>query len=265
MKMTVFIAGIALLSGCATNSITGRQQILAIPSVQAAYADARFALTAGVQQVASVLPCAQDCAGGEGIAKFSRRVMDIGAKLEAAARKDFPEAIERIGQFQIEVSDSRGMDTRSSAGGRIVLDAGLARLDPTDTVLGFLIAREMAHVIAQHAEEDSGASLVLSALGTLLLPGFNLIIRYAVTTVASSALKGSWAADQLREADEIAVALLERTGVSAPYIALDLENGVKRVLLPDDDWGMRYLESTQRVVEMAVNGALPPSYSASGN
>jgi predicted Zn-dependent protease len=265
MKRTALIVGVALLSGCATHPITGRQQILAAPSVQAAYAEARFAVSAGVQRVASVLPCAQECGDAESVADFSRRVAEIGAKLEAAVRAESPDSLERIGQFQIEVSDGRGMSTTSSAGGRIMLDAGLARLEPTDTVVAFLIAREMGHVIARHAEEDSGASLAFSVLGSLLLPGFNLIIRYAVTTLASSALKGSWAADQSREADEIAVTLLERTGISAPYVALDLESGVKQKLLPEDDWGERYRESMRRVVEIAVNGASPPSYTASGN
>jgi predicted Zn-dependent protease len=262
MKTIALVAGVALLSGCATHPITGRQQIIAVPSVQTAYADAHFAVTAGVQRVASVLPCVQDCGGAGSVAAFSRRVTAIGAKLEDAARTESPECFERIGQFQIEVSDTGAMATRSSAGGRILLDAGLATLEPTDTVLAFLIAREMAHVIARHAEEDSGASLALSVLGSLVLPGFHLIVRYAVTTLASSALKGTWAADQLREADEIAVTLLERTGIAAPYIALDLESGMKHKLLPDDEWGERYRESTQRVIEIAVNGASPPSYTA---
>jgi hypothetical protein len=265
MNRPAVLLGVALLSGCATNPVTGRNQVLALPAVQTAYADASFALSAGIQRIGPVPPCDKDCGDAEDMARFARRVTTIGARLESAARDEAPELFKRIEGFQIEVDESLGVRTASSAGGRIVLGTELASLEPTDTVIAFLIAREMAHVIGRHAEEDSGASLVMSALGMILLPGFSLILRYVATTVASSALKRSWATDQQREADEIAVALLERSGISAPYIALELESGVKRARLPDDEWGARYRESTQRVIEMAVNAASPtPHYAAIG-
>ena len=265
MYRTAVLAGLTVLSGCSTHPITGREQILALPALQAAHAETRFALTTGVQRIAAALPCMQDCGEAERLAAFARRTAAIGAMLEAAARDKAPDLFERIKGFQIEVNDNLGIGTGSSAGGRIALGAGLAGLEPTDTVLAFLIAREMAHVIARHAEEDSGASLVFSVLGMLLLPGFSLILRTLATTLGSSVLKSSWAADQLREADEIAVALLQRTGTPALHIALALETGLKRTLLPDDEWGAGYLDSTQRVVMIAVNGASPPTYTASGN
>jgi hypothetical protein len=119
----------------------------------------------------------------------------------------------------------------------------------------------MAHVIARHAEENSGASMVFSALG-MLLPGINVIVRFVTSTLGSGALKGSWAMQQQREADEIAIALLERAGLSAFSVARALESGVKRARLPDDEWGARYFESTQRV---ALIAASPPRYAAFDN
>jgi Zn-dependent protease with chaperone function len=215
-----------------------------------------FAVARGVQGIAATPACGQDCASAEYFAEFARRVAAISARLEKGARDIDSELFERIGEFQIETSDALGVGTGSSAGGRIVLGTGLAALEPTDAVIGFLVAREMAHVIARHAEENSGASIVFSALG-MLLPGVNVIARFLATKVGANALAGSWEVQQQREADEIAMTLLEYTGLTARTVALELDVGIKRAGLPDDEWGRRYLESAQHVELIAAS---PPRY-----
>lgn len=251
------LLGVALLSGCATHPITGREQILALPAVQTVHADVGFALSAGGERIAASPPCEPECGSVDDLARLAGRVEAIGTQLETAARGMAPDLFARIGGFQLEVNDGIGVATGSSASGRIALGSGLAGLEPTDTVIAFLIAREMAHVIARHAEEDSGASLVLSALGMLLLPGLNVIARFIATTAGANVLKGSWAKTQQREADEIAVALLERSGLPVLSVARDLESGVRRARLPDDDWGARYRESTRRVSLKAAAAPAP--------
>ena len=261
MRIFALLSGLALLSGCATHPLTGRDQILALPAVQVAHAELGFALFTGAQSLAAVQSCEQDCGSAEDLARFAGRVETIGTQLEASARDMSPELFGRIDRFQIEVDAALGVGTGSSAGGRIALGSGLAVLEPADTVIAFLIAREMAHVIARHAEENSGASIVFSALG-MLLPGINVIVRFVASALGSGALKSSWATQQQREADEIALALLARTGLPAPDVALGLETGVKRARLPDDEWGARYVESTQRV---ALIAASPPRYAGLGD
>ncbi len=260
MNMRILLLGLALLSGCSTHPITGRDQILTLSAVQVAYADMDFALSAAAQHITAPPSCEQDCGSAAERASFAGRVKTIGTQLEAPARDMAAELHNRIGSFRIEVNGALGIGTGSSASGRIALGAGLAGLEPTDTVIAFLIAREMAHVIARHAEENSGAAIVFSALG-MLLPGVNVIVRFIATTLGSGALKGSWATQQRREADEIALALLERTGLPARSVALSLESGVNRARLPDDDWGARYFESTQRV---ALIAAATPRYAGVG-
>jgi hypothetical protein len=248
---------LALLPGCSTNPITGRDQILALPDVQAAHAEAGFALFAGARRIVDSPPCAQDCSNAAERARFAGRVETIGARLNDAARGLSPESISRINRFQFEVSDSLGAGTASSARGRVAIGYGLVPLTPTDTMLGFLMAREMAHVIARHAEEDSGATLLFSALGHLLLPGINVILRMVATTVGSQALKSSWATAQQREADEIAVALLERAGVPVFNLAVDLQGNAPRATAPGESWAAAYLESARRVAEIAVMKPMP--------
>ena len=67
----------------------------------------------------------------------------------------------------------------------------------------------------------------------------------------SGAITGSWAGKQRREADEIALALLGRTGRSATRVAESLAEGLKKVRLPEGDWAARYVESTERVMLLA--------------
>jgi Zn-dependent protease with chaperone function len=252
MKVTFFLLVLAMLSGCATHPITGRTQILALPAVQSAYADADYALSATARRISVWSPCEPDCGSTLGEASLALRAAAIGAELNAAAREISPDLPGRIDRFEIEVDDALGVGTGSSAGGRIVLGSGLAGLEPTNTVIAFLIAREMAHVIARHAEENSGASMLFSVLG-FLLPGFNVVARFVATTLGSGALKSSWAAEQQREADTIAVLILQRAGLPAPVVAEALERGIARDRLSDDEWGARYLESAQRVAKIAAS------------
>lgn len=256
MKLAALLPGLALVCGCATHPITGREQILALPAVQVAHADVGFALSTGARLIAAPPPCEQDCGSVEGQAKFAGRVETIGTQLETPARSMSPELFERIDRFQVEVNETLGVGTASSAGGRIALGSELAALQPTDTVIAFLLAREMAHVIARHAEENSGAAIVTSVL-CVLLPGISAIARFVASTLASSALKGSWATQQQHEADEIAVALLARTGRSVLSVAFGLESAAKHARLPDNEWGARFVESAERVALMAAS---PPRY-----
>lgn len=254
MHVAALLVGLVLLSACSTHPITGRDQILAVPAVQLAYAEVGFALSAGIQLIAPRPSCEPGCGAGERLASFAGRVAALGAQLQTCAREMSPELFERIDGFRIEVNDQPEVSTGSSAGGRIVLGSGLAGLEPTDTVIAFLIAREMAHVIARHAEENSGASIAVSALG-MLLPGINMVARFVASRLGSNALQRSWAAEQRREADEIAISLVERSGLSLLNVALGLESGIKRARLPEGEWGARYLDSTRRVVLLAESKA----------
>lgn len=261
MRIPALLLALALLPACSTHPVTGREQILALPAVQAAYAEAKFAAFTVAQSLVSAPACAQDCQRVDDPARFARRIERIGAQLEPAARALSPDLEGRIGGFRIEVSDALGVGTAASAGGRIALGSGLAALEPTDAVLAFLVAREMAHVIARHGEENSGASLLFSALGAFL-PGVNVVLRFAATTLGSNALVNSWAQQQQREADRIAVALLWRIGLPVIEVADSLEIGVLHARLPDSDWGARYLDSLQHVAWMAALPAPAPVQSA---
>lgn len=263
----LWVSGLAVLAGCALNPSTGRDQLIVLPAAQIAHADMSFDLAAAAHGLGPSSPCARTnssepvkgaavspCPSVENIAKFARQVDRIAAELETQARSLAPELFTRIRAFHVGVETDIGAGTASSAGGRIALDSNLAALDPTDDVVAFLIAREMGHVIARHGEEDSGARMAFSAL-TALIPVGGLIVKFAASMLGSQALKTTWAERQRREADELALALLERCHRSPGIIALNLRAGLNRERLPQGDWGAYFAQSIERVDSIAL--ALP--------
>ena len=246
---------LACLAGCSTNPVTGRDQIVSVPAAQV-HADIGFALSTGARRLVLPQPCGPTCRDEDTLAKFIVRVALVSAELEIAARALSPDALGRIESFRVAVDPELGVATGSSAGGRIALGSGISQLEPTDDVIAFLIAREMAHVIARHDEEDSGARIFASAL-TTVIPGFSLVVKFLASALGGGALMQTWAAEQRREADDIAVALLERTGRSAAVVAESLAAGLKHDRLPGGEWSARYSESAARVALLAE---LPPRY-----
>ncbi len=177
------------------------------------------------------------------------------AELTAEAQILAPEVFDRIAGFDIRIESDLGAGSASSAGGRIVLDAGLAALNPTDDVVAFVIAREMGHVIARHGEENSGAKMAFSAL-TAIIPGAALV-RFAASMLGAGVLKASWAEGQRREADELAMQLLAGSGRPARVIALNLQSGLTRRYLPAGDWGRYFEQSMDRVAALALQPPVP--------
>lgn len=263
------ILAFALLTGCSTNPNTGREQFLALPAVHAVQAKMGFSLLAGGLPLVPSAACGRvsptgpqaaatglRCAEAEQTAKFVRQVERIGTELAAEARVFAPELFQRIDDFQIGVHQDMNGGTGSSARGRIVLSSELSRLDPTDDVVAFLIAREMGHVIARHDEEDAGVRMVFSAL-TALIPGFSVIGKFAASSLGALGFTRTWATQQRREADEIALALLERTDRSRAVIALNLRAGLNREQLRAGQWDTQFAESADWVSSMVRERRAP--------
>jgi Zn-dependent protease with chaperone function len=258
------VAGIAVFAGCTVNPNTGRNQLIASSPAQIAHADVGFALAAAAQGLAPASSCARNirsaplasvtfpaCPSEETTARFARQVERIGAELSTEARGLAPELFTRISAFRIGIETDIGAGTASSAGGRIAVSADLAALDPTDDVVAFLIAREMGHIIARHGEEDAGAQMAFSALSAIVPIG-GLIARLGASMLGSQALKTTWAERQRREADELALALLDRCQRSPAIIALNLRAGLKRERLPEGEWGAYFSQSIERIDAIAL-------------
>lgn len=133
-----------------------------------------------------------------------------------------------------------------------------------------MLAREIGHVVAQHHEENTGTSLIVSLIATLLAPvtevlkvlasvysGATAAAASASVTAASFAsskvLVASYRPRQLDEADRIALALLGATGVGAREVATGFSQAILQA--QDDQWILDLRRSIEGLTASARNAS----------
>ena len=212
------------------------------PSVAALHADLKFSVTTPARAAAG------DDAAPAGL--LTRQAQRLVPALEAAARGLHPGMMARIGNFDVYVAESNDVETRSSSTGKVALHAGLAPLQLTDDALAFVIAREMGHVLAGHQEDNSTASLVTSVVMNLLLPGSGLL-KSALSMATSEAVSAAGGERQVREADEIAVRLLETAGYHMRDLRLSLALDASEERMGDGSWAKSFRTSVTAILANA--------------
>lgn len=252
-----------LLGGCVATSGSGRTQFVAPQPIGAAYSEASLQRSLLLSDTRA---CRPDTCGA--VAAFNRRLLYVGERLVRAAADEVRE--QPIPRVDIRLLDTTEHGTASSAAGTVVVHGGTRELDPGEPALAFLLAREIGHVIAGHHHEDSATNLAFSIVGTLLLPVGNILRGAAAaltasdgiaaaTTAASylgaSAYKATYRADQLREADLLALQLATRAGWSLEEIAESLAAVAPR--LRDEGWSGELLVSKVRLDQMTAGPPWP--------
>jgi Zn-dependent protease with chaperone function len=255
MRFTRIIVATASISmaGCATEPSGEREKLTALP-LAAAHSDITFMLTTGSRQPA---PCADAavCANrGEAatspLTPFAAQVQRIAGALQRGARDLYPDLALRIPSlaengFDIYVAADDEPGSVSSASGRIALNAALGELQPYDDWLAFVIAREMAHVIARHHEENSSASIAVSVIMNILLPGSGLL-KSAASTIGSAFAASGNRNQQAAEADAIAINLLRAAGFSLQDIALSL--AIAPAVPDGGSWSRGFRKSSDEII-----------------
>lgn len=178
---------------------------------------------------------------------FLHQLRRVVSGLQVAAAGMFPDAVQRAGSFDAFVADSDDLLATSSATGQIALNAAFVALKPTDDWLAFVVAREMAHVIAGHHANNSTASMATSLVMNLVLPGSGLL-RSALSFVGAQLASFSGRDRQAGEADEIAIRLLEAAGYTQKSLALNLALGPGDEQLSRTSWGRSFSVSARRLI-----------------
>lgn len=222
--------------------------------IAAMHADLKFSMLSA--------PRASTGEGNDKLLMLERQIRRVAAPLETAARGLFPVMMRRINAFEPYVAQAEHIETRSSAAGKIAINHGVGRLAPTDDWIAFVLAREMGHVLAGHHESNSTASIVTSVIMNLLLPGSSLI-KSAISAAGSEVAAASNAPQQVREADEIAVRLLEAAGYDLRAVALSLATGPSAADLGEGAWSEKLAQSSAQFIAKA-RPAAPPVAAASG-
>ena len=253
------------LSSCASSSSNGRMQMTAPSKVSAVYSEWNMKL-ALVTEANTGSPCAgARCSLDRA---FDQRVLRIGTGLAKVAFEAYPDLNQRFEKFEFIIAEKANPGTVSNSSGKVVIFRGVQKLILGDEELAFLIAREMAHVIALHHDENSATTIMFSVLAAAAMPISNLIsgsaalVQTGSTSVLSTATASlasfigskvtiaSYEPDQLHEADIIAMGLLSKLGWNRNDIAGALIASTR--VMGDDSWSTNLRISAEDVLLLAA-------------
>lgn len=268
---------VLVLCACAT-SPQGRQKITTPAPISDVYSDAEMRLDLatipGIQT-----PCIdEEC---ELNRTFDEQVQQQGARIASAAYDAHPDLIKRISHFEFEVAEKKDPGITSNASGKIVILRGTQQIGLNEEALAFVIAREMGHVISQHHDENTTTRIMLSVAAGLLFPALHLfgntaaIAQATSASTATSTMLATTAAstatsylsaklvlnnlkpEQLSEADQVALDLLERMGWSHQDLAQSLENSAE--FEPSNAWSEEFRFSAAQVRSLeSASDAIEP-------
>jgi Zn-dependent protease with chaperone function len=234
-RMIALLACAVLLGACTTSPTSGRPQFNLLPDpLETAVPDLRF-------EVKTLLAtgggyCREEenpCPAKEAAEHLARRIAPIAARLGNKATELSSEMAQRVPQVEVFVVPGESVSVSSSAGGKIAVGGGLARLDLSDTDLALALAREFGRLAAAHHRESTSAGLAVSLIaGSPLTSAYlatsiiaDLIFPMGALAKAGISLLASLGTEQLveasqqDEADAFAAKLLPAAGYDLRQLA----------------------------------------------
>lgn len=253
-----------ILAGCASDTHGDRAVLSAPTAVSEVYSQANL------QVMLATTATAPECidAECEQRARFDVRVAQVGAEVAVAAYQAHPELSERVPALTFTVIDKTEPGTGSTASGHIVVLRPVGGIVRSDDALSFVLAREVGHVVAQHHEQNTGTSLIISVLATVVAPVVNvaklLAVVYSGTTSAAAASASLTAASfasskaiiesyrprQREEADAIALNLVGKLGFDARSVTAGFDE--EELKTPQTRWMRDLSASVSKLSEIAV-------------
>ncbi len=271
-RAVALFACTALLVGCTTSPTSGRAQFNILPgALETTVPDLRFdvktLLAAGREF------CKEEespCPAQEAAEKLAQRIAPIAERLGTLTAELSPELVTRVPHVEVFVVPNDAPSVSSSAGGKIAVSAGLARLDLSDAELALALAREFGRLAAAHHRESTSAGLAVSLvagspltsaylatsiLADIIFP-MGALAKIGISLIASMGTEQLVEASQQTEADEFAGKLLLAAGYDLRELA------TARPDAPDSavkiGWLPNYFASRTRVASMAP----PPELAA---
>ena len=145
---------LAMLSGCATNAMTGRSQLMLVSEKSA------------IAQSSQLYSTMIDGYGKKGKvstdAAINARVQNITNRLVEQAILYRPDS--QNWQWQVNVVEDDAINASCMPGGKMVVFTGLLnKIEPTDDELAQVMGHEIAHALANHGAEKMSMQMVSNA------------------------------------------------------------------------------------------------------
>jgi predicted Zn-dependent protease len=264
MLRAAAVVACTMLAGCASSTHSDRAALAAPTAVSEVYSQANL------QVMLATTATAPECVDAEceQRARFDVRVAQVGAELAIATYQAHPELSERVPALSFSVVDKTEPGTGSTASGHIVVLRPVSGIARSDDALSFVLAREVGHVVAQHHEQNTGTSLIISLLATVVAPVVNvaklLAVVYSGTASAAAASASMTAASfagskaiiesyrprQREEADAIALKLVGKFGFDARSVTAGFAEEELRT--PQTRWMRDLSASVNKLADVAV-------------
>lgn len=208
---------------------------------------------------------------------FDTKIQQFGLELSERAYAKYQNLKKDVPEFAFSVAEKSELALASNKLGHVVVFRGVQDLSLSDNALKFLLAREMAHVIAKHHDKNISTKLLISALTAVAFPAVAIVaanqaaaevstVTSIVTSAASTAtsLVGSEVAiarlkpRQLLEADKIAFELTQEDNVdlislSAELNLQDPQTNWEKDLLKTQDYLAQQKDAQSNIGEVDLN------------
>lgn len=213
----LFIGLSFIMSGCATNSVTGRSQLMLV-SEQSAIAQSESAYSSLISGLGESGQLSKD-------KKLIARVQKITDRLITEAVAYRPEA--KDWKWSIEVIDEpETVNAFCMAGGKMAIYTGLInKVEPTDDEIAQVMGHEISHALASHSAEKMSVRLAAELAVVAVTATANQENKQVANDVSSLAaltlitLPNSREAES--EADRIGIELAAKAGYD-PHAAVTL-------------------------------------------
>jgi len=217
-----------------------------------------FLLPLAAEPVASVIPLSWEEGLGEAVQ--GQAIALIAQKSATCRGQEGQHAIEKLVnrfaatrpsryRFRVTVIDSPIENAFAAPGGYVVIFRGLIDKAPDANAVAGVLAHEMGHVIERHGMEQLVKSLGLSlVIGALI--GDTSSFGGIAAGVAQQLATSQFSRDAEREADEIAVFMLNRTNISGRGFQAFFQKFARRAGANEDSAG-RYFASHPATRERA--------------
>lgn len=213
----LFLCLLLPISGCATNAITGRSQLLLV-SEQSAIAQSDSAYSSLIGGLSKSGKLNKD-------ENLHARIQLITNKLIAQATTYRPET--KTWKWSIEIIDEPDtVNAFCMAGGKMAIYTGLIeKVKPTDDEIAQVMGHEISHALAKHQAEKMSMQLATGLAVTVLTSSSNQKNRQATHDVSSLAALALITLPNSREAeteaDRIGIELAAKAGYE-PHAAVTL-------------------------------------------
>ena len=140
-----------LFTGCATNAMTGRSQLILV-SESAAITKSSQLYSSMIESYGKNSKVSSDVVVNERVQKITNRLVERAVLYRPDSQK---------WQWQVNVIEADDVNAFCMAGGKMVVYTGLLdKVQPTDDELAQVMGHEIAHALANHTAEKMSVDLL---------------------------------------------------------------------------------------------------------